>query len=269
MYTATGHGSTTLLRGPASHGCTKGAKRHGALRTRHLDLTTAILFLSGLLCDEAVWRRQMAEFGHLGQVAAADLTLDDTIVAMAERAAGTVAGQFAIVALSMGGYVAFEMLRRCPDRISSVALFDSSAAPDTAARAAERRDGIAALSLGRFLGATRRLMPRLIHPTRLDGPVAEEVQSMALRVGGDAYRRQQLAILGRADSRPSLPAIRVPTLVAVGRQDTLTPPYESQVIQRAVPGARLHIFERCGHLPPLECPEEVTALLAQWLPARL
>jgi pimeloyl-ACP methyl ester carboxylesterase len=90
---------------------------------------------------------------------------------------------------------------------------------------------------------------------------------MAERVGRDAFLRQQAAILGRPDSRPDLPGIRVPTLVAVGEQDVLTPPDLAEEMAAGIPGAVLHRIPGSGHLPPMEAPAATTALLRLWLAA--
>ena len=90
---------------------------------------------------------------------------------------------------------------------------------------------------------------------------------MAERVGGAAFLRQQEAILARPDSRPTLAGIAVPTLVAVGDSDVLTPPAEARIIHEGIRGSTLHVLETCGHLPALERPEESTALLRGWLGA--
>ncbi|MFV3440479.1 alpha/beta fold hydrolase, partial [Mycobacterium tuberculosis] len=101
--------------------------------------------------------------------------------------------------------------------------------------------------LGRFLGVTGRLLPQLVHPDHVEGPVGDAVQAMAARVGGDAFLRQQRAILGRPDSRPLLPRIAVPTLIAVGDGDRLTPPAEAHAMHAALPAAQFHLFHSCGH----------------------
>ncbi|MBN9073561.1 MAG: alpha/beta fold hydrolase [Rhizobiales bacterium] len=225
-----------------------------------------VLFLPGLLCDAALWASQIEGLRDIADIRVADLTLDDSIAAMARRAAAAAGdGRFVIVALSMGGYVAFDLLRAVSDRIAGVALLDTAATPDTPERAAERRAGIASLAAGRFAGVTSRLLPKLVHRDRVNGPVGAAVRAMALRVGGEAYLRQQRAILGRPDSRPVLKEVRAPTLVAVGAQDLLTPPAEAQVIRDGIAGSRYHVFSGCGHLPPLELPGETTALLRDWL----
>ena len=224
-----------------------------------------VLFLPGMLCDAALWAHQVEHLQDLATPVVADMTRDDTIAAMAARATAGVRGRFTVVALSMGGYVAFEMLRTLGERIAGVALVDTSASPDTPKKAAERRAGIESLKAGRFAGVTARLLPKLVHPAQVDGPVGARVRAMAQRVGGDAYVRQQHAILGRVDSRPLLPRIAVPALVVVGAQDVLTPPAEARLMHEGIAGSTLHVVADCGHLPPLEKPAETTALLRDWL----
>lgn len=224
-----------------------------------------VLFLPDLLCDAELWAHQVEHLRDLVRPVVAGLTLDDSIAAMARRAAGSVPGRFVVVALSMGGYVAFELLRTVADRIAGVALIDTTASPDTPEKAAERRAGIASLAAGRFAGVTARLLPQLVHPSHVGGPVGAQVRAMAERVGGDAYVRQQRAILGRVDSRPLLSRIAVPALVVVGAQDVLTPPAEARLMHEGIGNSTLHVLPDCGHLPPLEKPAETTALLRDWL----
>jgi pimeloyl-ACP methyl ester carboxylesterase len=88
---------------------------------------------------------------------------------------------------------------------------------------------------------------------------------MAERVGKAAFLRQQKAILGRPDSRPTLAQINIPTMVVCGRQDLTTPLETSEEIARLTPGARLCVIEECGHLSSMERPHAVTALLRDWL----
>lgn len=226
---------------------------------------TPILFLPGLLCDAALWRAQVDGLADVAAAAVADLTLDESVAAMAVRALAAAPPRFALAALSMGGYVAFEILRQAPERVTRLALLDTSAAPDSSERARGRRGAIASLERGRFVGVTDRLLPRLVHESHVEGPVADTVRAMAARVGGAAFVRQQRAILGRPDSRPMLSGIAVPTLVAVGDGDMLTPPADAAEIHAGIAGSTLHTFRDCGHLPALERPDETTAVLRDWL----
>ncbi len=224
-----------------------------------------LLLLPGLLCDARLWRDQLAGLAGIAAGSVADLTRDADVGGMARRALAEAPPRFALAGLSMGGYLAFEILRQAPGRVTRLALLDTSARPDTADQARRRRALISLARSGLFKGVTPRLLPQLVHPDRLDGPVGQAVMAMAERVGRDAFLRQQAAILSRPDSRPDLPGLRLPCLVAVGEADLLTPPELSEEIAAGIPGARLHRLAGCGHLPPMEAPEAVTAMLRDWL----
>ena len=224
-----------------------------------------LIFIPGLLCDERLWRDQSNALSDIARCMTADVTSDNDLGAMAARLLRDAPPKFNLIALSMGGYVAFELLRQAPDRVNALALFDTSAAPDSPGRSAEREAALASLQAGRFVGVTRHMLPRLIDKRHLSGNVGLELQAMAERVGKSAFVRQQSAILNRPDSRPLLGLITIPTLVGVGDSDVLTPPSESVTIFQALPRPSFHLFHRCGHLPAIEQPENCTEVLRRWL----
>lgn len=193
------------------------------------------------------------------------MTGADTMAGLADAVLATTTGPFALAGLSMGGYVAFEVLRRAPGRVERLALLDTSARPDDAAKHDERL-AVLALAAGDFAGALERLVPYWVNPDRpLDPALAAELLAMADRVGPEAFVRQERALLGRPDSRPTLASIACPTLVLCGRQDLRTPPDRSAEIAAGVRGAELVIIEDCGHVATLEQPDAVTNALRAWL----
>jgi pimeloyl-ACP methyl ester carboxylesterase len=227
-----------------------------------------LVLLPGLLCDAALWAPQVAALADIAEPRVADLTRDDDIGAMAARVLAEAPPRFALAGLSMGGYVSFEVMRRAPERLTRLALLDTSARPDTPERAQVRRDFIALARGGGFRGLTPRLLPQWVHASRMADPTfVEAVTSMTLRVGRDAFIRQQMAILGRPDSRPGLSRIRVPTLVLCGRQDQATPVEVAREIASDIEGARLVVVEECGHLATMERPDEVSAAMRAWISA--
>lgn len=230
------------------------------------DARLPLLLLPGLLCDAALWAHQAQYLADVAEVTVADLTAGDSVGAMADAVLAAAPERFALAGLSMGGYVAFEIMRRAPGRVERLCLVDTTARPDTEEQLERRRALIKLAQTGKFKGVTPRLLPLLIHPDRLeDKAVAGVVMEMAERVGRDAFCRQQTAILTRPDSRPDLGAIAVPTLCIVGREDALTPPDRAEEMAQAIPGGKVAIVERCGHLAPLERPEATTALMRLWL----
>lgn len=226
-------------------------------------MTHPLVLLPGLICDHALWDHQAR---HLpGPVTVADLTRDDGIGAMAARTLAEAPPVFDLAGLSMGGYVAFEILRRAPERVARLCLLDTAAAADTEEQTARRRGLMQLARTGQFRGVTPRLLPLFVHPDRVsEEPLAGTIMAMAERVGAEAFLRQQNAIMGRADSSRSLAAIAAPTLVICGRQDALTPLDRSREIAAAIPRARLAVIEECGHLPTMERPQAATALMRLW-----
>lgn len=224
-----------------------------------------VVFLPGLLCDQALWRRQIHALADTAAPMVADLTLDDTIGAMAERTLAAAPARFSLVGLSMGGYVALEIMRRAPERVSRLALINSSARSDTPERTEQRRVAIESLQRGKFLGITHKLLGQLVHPDHTVGAVADEMRGMALRVGGEAFIRQQHAIMTRPDSLDGLAGIAVPTMVVVGDGDRITPPDHAREIHERVRGSSFHEIGSCGHMAALEHPEQTNFLLRNWL----
>jgi pimeloyl-ACP methyl ester carboxylesterase len=167
--------------------------------------------------------------------------------------------------MSMGGYVAFEIMRQAPQRVRALALLSTSARPDTP-DATAAREQLIELAETDFPAVIEKLLARMAHPEHANTPeVGGMFQSMATGLGREVFVRQQRAIIGRADSRPTLADIKCPTLVLCGREDLVTPPDVHRELAAGIAGARLEIIEECGHLLPLEQPEKVTGILRDWL----
>jgi len=231
-------------------------------------MKTPLVLVPGLLCDAELWGAQVEGLTQIAEPMVADMTQDESMAAMACTVLNAAPQRFALAGLSMGGYVAQEIMRQAASRVLRLALLDTGARADTAEQSARRRGLIELAQKGDFKGVTPRLLPLLLHPDRLaDEQMTAAVTAMAERVGKDAFLRQQRAIMGRVDGRQSLAAIACPTLVLCGRQDALTPVALHQEMAAQIPGARLEIIEDCGHLSAMERPREVTAALQRWLTA--
>jgi len=227
---------------------------------------TPLLFLPGLLCDARLWAHQLDTLSDIADMSVADLTGDDSMQALAARALADAPPTFALAGLSMGGYVAQEILRQAPERVSRLALIDTSPYADSGEQTERRRGFIDQVREGHFRGVTSRLLPMLIHQDRLaDEKLTGTVQGMAESVGKDAFIRQQTAIMGRIDGLDDLAHVHCPTLILCGRQDALTPLEVHEIMAEAISGAALVVVEDSGHLSPLERPRAVSAALRYWL----
>lgn len=228
--------------------------------------TETLVLVPGLNCTRALFAPQIEALSATCRIIIADQRQDDSTGTMAARLLAEAPERFAVAGLSMGGYVALETLRQAPERVTHLALLDTSARADTPEAGANRERLIAQAESGRFEEVHRTLWPRLVHPDRLqDGALESVVLQMMRDTGADAFVRQERAIMARQDLRPLLPGIEIPTLVLVGEQDVLTPPELSREIAEAIEWASLVVVPECGHLSTLEQPEAVNRALDAWL----
>jgi pimeloyl-ACP methyl ester carboxylesterase len=225
-----------------------------------------LLLLPGLASDAELFGPQLEDLAVVADVRVADLAKHDTMAALAADALAQAPWpRFALGGLSMGGYVAYEILRQAPQRVSALALMDTSARPDTP-ESTENRRRLMSLAERDFPAVVETLLPKLMTPGHAADPrLAKVVRDMAQRVGPDAFVRQERAIIGRADSRPDLARIACPTIVMAGADDQLMPREILAEQATGIRGAELVFVDDCGHLSSIEQPAKVNAALRRWL----
>ncbi len=227
-----------------------------------------IVLIPGLLATPRLYAEQIPALWGVGPVTVAVHTRDDSMSAIARRILASAPARFALGGLSMGGYLSFEILRQAPERVAKLALLDTSARPDVPEQSEQRRGQMQLARQGRLDEIADQLFPRLVHTLRRnDEALRALVRQMAREVGPDSFVRQQTAIIGRPDSRPTLGAVRCPTLVIVGDGDLLTPPERAEEIAAGIAGARLVTVPSAGHLSTLEQPQAVTEALVEFFGA--
>lgn len=224
------------------------------------------LLIPGLTCSARLYAGQISALWPFGPVTVADHRRDDTMAAIARRILAAAPPVCALAGLSMGGYIAFEIMRQAPARVARLALLDTGARADTPEQIERRRVLMAMAKDGRYGEIPELAFPLYVHKNRRgDAALKQIVRSMAEETGVDAFLRQQQAILSRPDSRPGLAAIKCPTLVLVGDGDEATPPELSREIAAGIAGSRLVTIADSGHLSTLEQPEAVAAALVEWM----
>ena len=190
------------------------------------------------------------------------------MAAIARRILDDAPPRFALIGLSMGGYIAFEIMRQAPERVVKLALLDTSPRADVPDITELRTQRIKLAETGRFDEVIETTWEPLVHPMFRAGGTHKAIHvAMCRDVGPEAYARQQKACRSRINSRPSLSAIRCPTLVLCGAQDEPTPPHLSDEIAAGIPGSKLVKVPECGHLSTVERPEAVNKELIGWLSA--
>jgi pimeloyl-ACP methyl ester carboxylesterase len=225
-----------------------------------------VVLVPGLLCSARLYARQIPMLWRFGPVMVAEHRNDDNMEAIARRILINSPPRFALAGLSMGGYIAFAIMRLAPERVIKLALLDTNPYADRPEQTTRRGDLIAVARAGRFAEIPDLHFPAFVHRNRRnDSALRQLVHHMAEDTGCEAYLRQQTAIMTRPDARSLLASITCPTLVLVGDGDELTPPNLSQEIAGAIPGAKLVVVPDCGHLSTLERPDEISAALEQWM----
>jgi len=227
-----------------------------------------IVLIPGLNCSARLYAEQIPALWRFGPVTVADHTRDDSMAAIARRILAAAPPRFALAGLSMGGYIAFEIMRHAPQRVAKLALLNTWARAETPQQTKERLPRIELAKRGRMAEAADLQFPQLVHHDRLgDEALKRLVRTMAEETGAAAFLRQQQAIMTRPDSRAGLAAISCPTLVLVGDSDALTTPASAREIAAGIAGSRLVVIPQCGHLSTIERPEAVTKALVEWLEA--
>lgn len=227
----------------------------------------AVVLLHGFPFTSGLWRPQLTALAGEHRVLAPDFrgfggtSLTDaryTLVELADDIAELLGalsiGGAAIAGLSMGGYVAFEVFRRHRELVSALILADTRPDPDTPESRGNRiRTAALAQSQGSAAVADQ-LLPKLLSPwTRAQRrDVERELRDMMESVAPPALEAALMAMADRADSRPILQRIDVPTLVIVGADDQLTSPDEVREWSQRIPGATLRVIDRAGHVSNLE-----------------
>ena len=231
-----------------------------------MDNSMPILLIPGLVSSARIYAPVVPALWRFGPVTIANHIRDDNMGAIARRILAEAPPRFALAGHSMGGYIAFEIMRQAPERVAKLALINTQARPDTP-EASERRRGMIARAQGSgYRGVLDELFPGFVHPARQgDQSLRQLVYDMADDVGPEAFVRQQTAMIGRPDSRPTLAWIRCPTLVLTGDEDHTIPNSLSVEMANGIPGAKLVILPDCGHMPQPEQPQAPADALVAWL----
>jgi pimeloyl-ACP methyl ester carboxylesterase len=225
-----------------------------------------ILLVPGLVSSPRIYAPVAPALWRFGPVTVANHIRDDNMGAIARRILAEAPPRFALAGHSMGGYIAFEIMRQAPQRVAKLALINTQARPDTPEATARRRGMMARALGGEYRGVLDELFPGFVHPSRRgDAALRQLVYDMGEDVGAEAFVRQQQAVITRPDSRPVLAWIGCPTLVLSGDEDNTISNSLSVEMANGIHGAKLVILANCGHLPQPEQPQATADALVEWL----
>ena len=224
-----------------------------------------LVLIPGLLNDADLWRDQIADLSKVAVCHVADITKGETLRELAESVLARAPRYFALAGFSLGGYVAQEIIRIAPDRVTRLALLDTSIRPDTPERSVIRRAlDKAARAPGKFHGFGDRLLTTYLDASNLaDEKITGRIRGMTERLGVETFVRQNN--IQRKDGVDALRSLVCPVLILCGENDKLTPVEDHREMISFVPHGKLVIVEHSGHMTPIENPQAVTGALLDWL----
>ncbi len=170
--------------------------------------------------------------------------------------------------ISMGGYVAMEIVRQDPARVAGIALVDTKATADgDEAKANRLKVAQQVLDAGSTDALARAMLPSLLGTTsHADRPeVVAKVRAWIEESDPRAVAWAQRAMAARPDSLPDLASLAVPALVVWGVEDGMSPRPEQDLMVEAMRDARLVVITESGHLSTVEAPEQVADALVTFL----
>ena len=219
------------------------------------------------MCDGAFWQplvdflpSQVVDYGDA-----------DSITAMAEVVLAATPASFVVAGHSMGGRVALEVARLAPERVQKIILMDTGYLPRQPGAAGDTekagRMALVDVATGQGVRAmAQEWVKGMVHPDRLnDAPLINAILDMMERKTAERFAQQQHALLTRPDASPVLAALRVPTLLLCGRQDSWASVAQHTAMQALAPHAQLSVIEDAGHMVLMERPEATIQAIRQFL----
>ena len=230
-------------------------------------MTRNTICLPGFMCGPGLFDDLATRLGDCLDLLPGDVYSDASIAGMARRVLSEAPKRFNLLGFSMGGFVAREIALTAPDRVAALILVATSARATSAAEHDRKEAILAQLAENGFKGMSRKALARGIHPDHPDrDALVARLKAMGTDLGGEVMARQLQAT--REDGYGDLPRISAPTLVIAGRQDLLRPMDELERLAAGIPDARFEVFEDCGHMVPLEKPDQLAESIMAFLNGR-
>ena len=227
--------------------------------------TKSIIFLPGFMCDGRLFQVQKSALGRQGfDCLDGEITRSASIESIAKDILSHAPERFALVGLSMGGIVALEIIRQAPQRVSHLALLNTTANADKIKD--QRKEQICRVASGQLdLVMQEELKPQYLAAQNRTKDRLDLLADMSRKLGEEVFARQSIALMNRTAAHDLLPIITCPTTVMTGRDDTVCTPEIHVKMADAIPDAALTVIAECGHLSSMEQPDAVTSAIKMLL----
>lgn len=219
-----------------------------------------LLLLPGLLCDAETWLHQCHHLSDIADIIIPNLNHAASPHSMVVSVLHDAPPHFALAGHSMGGWVALEIMKQCPERVLGLCLLNTTAFPDSKEKYDARQAMILSASKGDYAAIIEKLTQSFIY----NSSVVSSIKTMFKR-NISAFINQEQAMIQRKDCIKVLDSITCPTLIIHSINDAIFQYEDSQFLAKKIKHATLSIIDNCGHMSPMESPDEVTRLMRSWL----
>ncbi len=240
---------------------------------------TVIVFIHGFGGSTYSWRKNLGALSEKYTVISLDVrgfgyTSRDPASEYSPRGYATHVATFldilgvrrpVIVGHSLGGEVAIRVALQRPEDIAGLVLIDSAGVPRDELRSVPPVPQPFQTTLLRF-ATSRRVVRAGLDAAFYDRSLVDEEMVSAYRDPLDVERAEEMLWRMLRTSAPQLnrteiAQVSVPTLLIWGVQDRLIPLREGEELASLIPGSRLVVLDRSGHMPQEERPEDVNSLI--------
>lgn len=225
-----------------------------------------LVFIPGTLCNADLFDAQLSFFEKEFCCVVADHSTSNDLETLSQRILNGVRGDILVIGLSYGGIIAMEMMRQASERIVGLVLMNTTyKQPSVRTREAQERF-VGMAYMGKFEEITKDfLKDYMLHPEKQkDQSLRQRILKMAVLTGKENFFNQIQAQLGRPDSRLDLETYTCPVLLIAGNEDLACPPSLHEEMSDLIPNSDLFVLKDCGHLSPMERPNEVNQILNDW-----
>ena len=229
------------------------------------DSRPVLYLLPGLLCDATCWQHQQAALTDIVELRIPSFKGFSSFQTMAASVLEQAPPRFSVAGHSMGGRVAWELMRQAGNRIDRFAVLDTGI-HGVGAQEPAKREAFLALARQSMQALADAWIPPMLHPDRReDRALIHEIEKMVLAYSYEEFQGQIAALLGRSDQSRYLPEIENEVLLVCGAQDEWSPVEQHQEMLALLKHAKLEVIENSGHMSTMEQPEEVNRILLEWL----
>lgn len=214
-----------------------------------------IVFAPGFMTDYDLWRDVVPHFSDY-DIIYADFREGSTLQELAASNLKRCPERFTLMGFSLGGYIARHMLYQAPERVQALILVGTSTRPSGPSVSGPTTNKM-------FRGMSRAALVRAVHTSRAeDETLIQRMKDMGTRLGAEVFTR--LSALDRKSDLENMRGIQCPVLVVTADQDRLRSLEESKEMAEAAQ-ATLVVLEHCGHMMPMEEPDQLGLLTSKWL----